>query len=185
MRNRYCLVGYGGVLENQTGHFRPVDGQPCFFASDFPRAQSQLQTLGIEEDGYEAIQFALDNAPFRESPFIAKNIILITDEGRTVIKEGENITRELIQAELKVYLQKIHVEMKNHNIILIYLKARDILLNVVVLADYEVVNQTEEVVIGVDSKGLSYLLRPEGKFATTNDTVVITGVGIRNIIDYH
>ena len=49
-----------------------------------------------------------------------------------------------------------------------------------VLADYEVVNQTEEVVIGVDSKGLSYLLRPEGKFATTNETVVITGV--HNII---
>lgn len=107
VRNRYCLVGYGGVLENQTGHFQPVDGQPCFLASDFPRAQSQLQTLGIEEDGYEAIQFALDNAPFRESPFIAKNIILITDEGRTVIEEGENITRELIQAELKVHLQKL------------------------------------------------------------------------------
>ena len=55
-------------------------------------------------------------------------------------------------------------------------QARDILLNVVVLADYEVVNRTEEVVIGVDSKGLSYLLRPEGEFTTTNDTVVITGV---------
>ena len=50
------------------------------------------------------------------------------------------------------------------------------MLNVVVLADYEVVNATEEVVIGVDSKGVSYLLRPEGKFATTNQTVEITGV---------
>ena len=49
-------------------------------------------------------------------------------------------------------------------------------MNVVVLADYEVVNQTGEVVIGIDSKGLSYLLRPEGKFATTDQTVVITGV---------
>ena len=102
MRNRYCLVGYGGVLENETGHFRPVDGQPCFSVSDFPRARSQLATVGIEEDGYEAIKFALDNVPFRESPFIAKNIILITDEGRTVIEAGENITRESIQAELKV-----------------------------------------------------------------------------------
>lgn len=65
-------------------------------------------------------------------------------------------------------------------------------MNVVVLADYEVVNETEEVVIGVDSKGLSYLLRPEGMFDTTDQTVVITGVcksvisksggiGVRNV----
>ena len=54
-------------------------------------------------------------------------------------------------------------------------------MNVVVLADYEVVNQTEEVVIGVDSKGLSYLLRPEGEFATTDETVVITGVCKSNL----
>ena len=55
-------------------------------------------------------------------------------------------------------------------------------MNVVVLADYEVVNQTGEVVIGVDSKGLSYLLRPEGKFTTTDDTVVITGVGNKMLV---
>ena len=102
VRNRYCLVGYGGILENEPGHFRTVDGQPCYPVADFSRAQSQLLTLGIVEDGYEAIQFAIDNIPFRDSPFIAKNIILITDEGRSVIPEGENITRETIQAELKV-----------------------------------------------------------------------------------
>ena len=102
MRNRYCLVGYGGIFENEPGHFLPVDGQPCYLASDFPRAQSQLVALGIKEDGYEAIKFALDNVPFRDTPFIAKNIILITDEGRTIIEAGEDITRESIQAELKV-----------------------------------------------------------------------------------
>lgn len=56
------------------------------------------------EDGYEAIQFAIDNIPFRNTPFIAKNIILITDEGRTPIPQGENITRESIQDELKVHI---------------------------------------------------------------------------------
>ena len=116
MRNRYCLVGYGGVLENATGHFRSVDGQPCFLVSDFPRAQSQLVTNGIEEDGYEAIQFALDNVPFRESPFIAKNIILITDEGRAIIDEGENITRESIQEQLKVRTyRRVHYVRFNSN----------------------------------------------------------------------
>ena len=100
--NRYCLVGYGGIQENEPGHFITVDGQPCYSASDFPRAPIQLMNTGLVEDGYEAIQFAIDNIPFRDSPFIAKNIILITDEGRSVIPQGENITREIIQAELKV-----------------------------------------------------------------------------------
>ena len=61
-------------------------------------------------------------------------------------------------------------------------QARDILLNVVVLADYQLVNQTEEVVMGVDSVGQSYILRPEGKFATSNETVLITGVSENNDI---
>lgn len=75
---------------------------PCYPASDFPRAQAQLVTAGTEEDGYEAIQFALDNVPFRNSPFIAKNILLITDEGRRTIPEGVNITRDSIEEEIKV-----------------------------------------------------------------------------------
>ena len=48
-----------------------------------------MRNAGLYEDGYEAIDFALNNIPFRESPFIAKNIILITDEGRTPIPQGE------------------------------------------------------------------------------------------------
>lgn len=54
----------------------------------------QLLNAGLNEDGYEAIQFAIDNTPFRESPFIAKNIILITDEGRSVIPPGEGRTED-------------------------------------------------------------------------------------------
>lgn len=54
------------------------------------------------EDGFQAIQFALDRVPFRASPFIAKNILLITDEGRVPIPEGENLTRPIIEQQLKV-----------------------------------------------------------------------------------
>ena len=99
VRNRYCAVAFGGFPnDREQGHFLLVNGDPCFFASDFPIAQAQLQNAGLREDGWEAIQFALDNIPFRESPFIAKNIILITDEGRTPIPQGENITREGLEA---------------------------------------------------------------------------------------
>ena len=75
---------------------------PCYSAADFRAAQQQLITNGRFEDGYQAIQFVLDNIPFRNSPFIAKNILLITDEGRSVIPEGENITRESIEENLRV-----------------------------------------------------------------------------------
>lgn len=39
VRNRYCAVAFGsfGVLEQ--GHFFEVDGERCFFASDFPQAR--------------------------------------------------------------------------------------------------------------------------------------------------
>ena len=102
MPNRYCLIGFGIFGNLQRAHFRRVDGQACYVAAEFPRAQRQLIAAGAREDGYEAIQFALDNVPFRESPFIAKNLLLVTDEGRTVIPEGENITQELIAEQLKV-----------------------------------------------------------------------------------
>ena len=75
---------------------------PCYSASAFPRAQAQLVTEGLNEDGYEAIHFALENVPFRSSPLIARNLMLITDEGRSVIPEGVNITRESIEQGILV-----------------------------------------------------------------------------------
>lgn len=157
IRNRYCVVAFGGLqpLNRERGHFVPVNGQPCFLASDFPIARAQLQNVGQNEDGYEAMKFALDNVPFRNNPFIAKNMILITDEGRTPIAGAEDITRESIEAELR---------------------ANDILLNVIVWADYMVSAEPNKTVIGVDSNGTSYLLEPGGAFSLSNDPVFITQV---------
>lgn len=105
-RNRYCVIGFGGFGSNlRPGHFRSVAGQACYTAAEFPLAQRQLVAAGLFEDGYQAIKFGLDNVPFRESPFIAKNVILVTDEGRTPIREGADITRASIEAELKVCVE--------------------------------------------------------------------------------
>ena len=102
VKNRYCLIGFGGFGNLRLGRFLLVDGEPCFTADRFAEAQEKLIAAGIREDGYLAIKFGLDNIPFRDSPFIAKNVILVTDEGRTVIPEGADLTREGIQAELRV-----------------------------------------------------------------------------------
>ncbi len=103
-RNRYCVIGFGGFGTLRAAHFRAVSGQACYTAAEFPLAQRQLVTAGLFEDGYQAIKFGLDNVPFRESPFIAKNVLLVTDEGRTVIQEGASITKDSIEAELKVLM---------------------------------------------------------------------------------
>lgn len=102
----------------EPGHFLPVNGQSCFTAAEFSQARVQLANAGLREDGYEALKFALDNVPFRRNnPFVAKNMILITDEGRNVIPQGENITRQSIEADLR---------------------RNGVLLNVVVQANYQV-----------------------------------------------
>lgn len=64
-----------------------------------------MSNAGLNEDGYEAIQFALDNIPFRDSPFIAKNIILITDEGRTPIPEGAGHSQNSSQSLLIIHVE--------------------------------------------------------------------------------
>lgn len=162
IHNRYCVVAFGGLpnlfnMNFERGHFVPVNGQPCFQASDFPIARAALINTGKNEDGYEAMKFALDNVPFRNNPFIAKNMILITDEGRTPISGAENITRESIEADLR---------------------ANDILLNVIVWADYVVpAAEPNKTVIGVDSNGTSYLLEPGGLFSLSGDPVFLTQVG--------
>ena len=127
----------------------------------FLSSSAQLINAGFYEDGYEAIDFALRNVPFRESPFIAKNIILITDEGRSVIPEGENITRSSTQTALE---------------------QDSILLNVVVMADYQLGKEPDRTVLGVDASGVSYILEPNGQFSTRTmeeDGVEITKVWAR------
>ena len=141
----------------ERGRFLPVNGEPCFPASDFPAAQERLPNVGQNEDAYEAMRFAIDNVPFRNSPFIAKNMILITDEGRTPIPGAEDLTRQSVEA---------------------LLRENNILLNVVVWADYEVPALSDKVVIGVDSNGTSYLLEPEGAFSLSNEPVFITQVNV-------
>ncbi|KAL5475415.1 hypothetical protein EMCRGX_G025228 [Ephydatia muelleri] len=99
-RNRYCAIAFGGIGPLEPAHFLLVNGEKCFTADQFPKAKIQLQNAGLNEDGYEAIHFAINNVPFRDSPFIAKNLLLITDEGRTAIPQGQDLTKAFIRDRL-------------------------------------------------------------------------------------
>jgi len=84
-QNHYGLVGYG----NRQIHPRSFDldpdtiGQQLFgSAEQFARASLALERSGGIEDGYDAIDFGLDNYEFR--PRAAVNLVLVTDEDRDI-----------------------------------------------------------------------------------------------------
>ncbi|RMH31876.1 MAG: PEP-CTERM sorting domain-containing protein [Nitrospirae bacterium] len=83
-KNQYALVGFGGTdATSQVAHKHPVGGSDFGSASDFSTAAGGLVVSGGLEDGYQAIDFALNNYTFRSGNF-ARQIILVTDEDRDV-----------------------------------------------------------------------------------------------------
>ncbi|KAL5475417.1 hypothetical protein EMCRGX_G025231 [Ephydatia muelleri] len=152
-RNRYCAIAFGGIGPLEPAHFLLVNGEKCFTADQFPKARIQLKNVGLNEDGYEAIHFAINNVPFRDSPFIAKNVFLISDEGRTIIPQGQSLTKSSVRDEL----------LNN-----------DALLNVIVSVSYLDTSNRAEVVLGQDGNGVTYLLRPNGQYISNTDGLVIT-----------
>ena len=154
-RNRYCAIAFGGIGPLEPAHFLLVNGEKCFTADQFPKAKIQLQNAGLNEDGYEAIHFAINNVPFRDSPFIAKNLLLITDEGRTAIPQGQDLTKAFIRDRL----------LKN-----------GILLNVVATVTYNDTANATELVLGQSGTDTTYLIRPHGKYLVTRVGLAITKV---------
>lgn len=92
--NRYGLVGY----VNQ-GRMLPTDGEPWMSAAEFSTATDELRTnRGPNEDGYLGIDYAIQNYEFRDTA--ARNIVLVTDEERSIVDEG--LTFASISEQLRV-----------------------------------------------------------------------------------
>ena len=170
--NRYGLVGFGSFshdpLEAAHRHdVGPADADPMFgTASELNNAAASLISDGGTEDGYDAIDEALDY-PFR--PSAATNLILITDEDRDSIA---SLTKQQVLEDI----------LSN--------AAR---LNVVVGAEFDDSNPntTCEVewppppeppsepqeglgcVLGVDASGNAYLPDGNGGFIVTTGGVVL------------
>lgn len=98
--NQYSVVSFGG----QTTHIVEVDGKKLYSAVDLGRAIDKLNRVGEEEDGYEAIEYALDELDLRslkDSATYALNIILITDEPRTTKARRTSSTSQQILTKLQ------------------------------------------------------------------------------------
>ena len=88
--NRYGLVGFGGANDpvHLRGHSHLVGGDLFGTATELVVAAGTLVLTGDTEDGYDGVDFALDNYPFREDAL--RMVILVTDEDRDVVNGSLN-----------------------------------------------------------------------------------------------
>ncbi|MCE7027201.1 autotransporter domain-containing protein [Jiella avicenniae] len=94
--NSFGLVGYGDT--NEVPRQVLVGGVPLGTAADFATAAGTLSTSGGTEDGYAAIDFALNNYMLSSDPNVKRVFVLVTDEDRDII-DG-SLTSILIEQEL-------------------------------------------------------------------------------------
>ncbi len=100
--NRYCLIQFGGRVRGtlSSAKFLTVNGETFFSASSFVLARRQLiRIAGRIADGYQAIDFAVKNAPFRNEAGISKMVMLVTTMGRTVL--DASITKQSVDHLLR------------------------------------------------------------------------------------
>lgn len=143
--NRYGLVGFGGYPMRRT---LPVGGADFGNASEFALATRQLHASGYLEDGYAALDFALNHYQVRQGA--ALNIVLITDEDR------DNTDRSL-----------------DFNTVLASLQASNALLNVVV--NHSLQDAVGQRAIGIDASGQGFLADGQGGFTTTAGFAPLSG----------
>ena len=162
LRNRYCLVTFGG---NSATKFIRVNGETFFSYNQFFLARRQLsRSSGTTCDGYEAINFTISNAPFREHPNVAKVIVLVTDSDRTRPSTRSDLTRD-------VMLQTLYT--------------RHIALDTVVSISLQLSEQRESTVLGFHGYRKASILRPDGGYEMSqNQSVRFTYAMGQTISDY-
>ncbi len=140
--NQYGLLAYGGFNTTNTpgpvllGTPGSLFGTPAQYAAGI----NTLQALGAVEDGYLAIDYALDNYPFRAQA--EKFIILVTNEDRDIVDPT-----------------------KTYASVLAKLKAKDVLLDGIVSADFFAPGNIPA--LALDSLDNAYIADGSGGFTVT------------------
>lgn len=163
--NRYCLVQFGGRGQYLTGRFLMARGQMIYPAAYFFDARRKLRRNGDVADGYEAVEFAIEKAPFREDPNIPKVVVLVTDMGRSVLAQKANLTREALYAKMS---------------------ARGVIFDTVVKAQMFLTDThyRKEVVLGLNGINTASILRPNGKFEQVTGNLLFDSREGQTVYDY-
>ena len=101
-RNRFCLVQFGGRTHNIFAKFVMVNNKIFFNSTTEAKiARTMLNKHGYVADGYEALEFAINNTPFRTGNNISRSIILGSDTGRDLLSNKIYLNRKLLSQKLK------------------------------------------------------------------------------------
>lgn len=158
--NRYGMVGFGtnassdGIHDSvdssdDSPHKHPVDGGDFGTAAELVTATGDLKTSGAVEDGWRALDYAINNYTFRDNA--AVNFILVTDEDR------DDTDASLSSAGLLASLGNLNA-----------------LLNVVVDNPFSCDSGTA---LGVDADNNGYQADGSGGFSTCSGGTVGDGDG--------
>lgn len=168
-QNRYCLVRFGGRGSYLSTKFLLVNDQVFFQADSFVHARRQLRRTGISADGYQALDFVLNSAPFRTQSNVSKMVLFVSNSERSVLSTHRNITRETIEA---------------------LLRSNRVLFDAVVAADMTLVSTTEgsdsqrTPVVGLTGDGEGVIAGEEFSFSLLNGRAVVTSNQEGIIRDY-
>jgi hypothetical protein len=143
--NLFGLVGYGNF--DQVPRSIPVGANGALFGTsvEYAAAAGTLTVDGAIEDGYQAIDFALNTYTYR--PAAAKFVLLITNEDRDIVDDTFTFATTLDD-----------------------LDAQGITLNGIVGADF--LDANGQSALGLDGERLAYLADGTGGFTTSpNGTI--------------
>ncbi|MGN6544967.1 MAG: vWA domain-containing protein, partial [Aureliella sp.] len=99
--NQFGLVAYGGFSTETTPLAVPLGTAQTLFGTsqDYAAAVTTLQANGAIEDGYLAIEHALDSYQFR--PQAEKFILLVTNEDRDIVDNTKSYASVLAKLKAK------------------------------------------------------------------------------------
>lgn len=156
---QYGLVGYGAsnpaARDVGAAYFSGSNGY-FMDATQFSQATANLVTSGGLEDGYDGLDFGLDEFAFNAGE--AVNFVLVTDEDRDVF--DATLSKSGIESDLA---------------------ALNALLNVIVDADLE--DGSGNTALGIDAEGNAHLADGSGGYTTAAGGTAVSGFG-STIADY-
>ena len=146
--NRFGLVGYGDF--NQVPRAIPVGSNGSLFGTsvEYAVAANTLQSSGAIEDGYQAIDFALDSYSYRANA--VKYVLLVTNEDRDIVDTTQSY------ADLVTRMTTADIKMQG-----------------IVAADFE--DAVGNRALAVDAASLAYAADGAGGFTTSPGGRVLPG----------